>query len=40
MVLKEIAERLGELFNICVVAGEALADAIDKGVDKLFDNLK
>ena len=27
VVLKEIAERLRKLFNICVVAGEALADA-------------
>lgn len=40
-MLGKIAGKLGpELFELCKVAGEALADLLDKAVDKVFDHLE
>ena len=38
MILNEIAAKLGsELFDVCVSAGERLADTIDRGLDDFFE---
>ena len=38
MILEEIAAHFGvKLFDVCKVAGTALAEIIDKGVDKVFE---
>jgi hypothetical protein len=38
MILNEIAVKLGsELFDVCVFAGERLADTIDRGVDDFLE---
>ncbi|MBO5815368.1 MAG: hypothetical protein J6R30_04535 [Bacteroidales bacterium] len=40
-MLGKIAGKLGpELFELCKVAGEAMADFLDKAVDKVFDHLE
>ena len=40
-MLGKIAGKLGlELFGLCKVAGEAMADLLDKAVDKIFDHLE
>ena len=40
-MLGKIAGKLGpELFELCKVAGEAMADLLDKAVDKVFDHIE
>lgn len=40
-MLGKIAGKLGpELFELSKVAGEALADLLDKAVDKVFDHIE
>lgn len=40
-MLEQIAARLGKgLFAVCTAAGYALADAIDKGIDKVCENME
>ena len=40
-MLGKIAGKLGpELFGLCKVAGEAMADLLDKAGDKIFDHLE
>ena len=40
-MLGQIARKLGpELFGLCKVAGETMADLLDKAVDKIFDHLE
>lgn len=40
-MLEQLAARLGKvLFTVCTAAGQALADAIDKGIDKVCDYIE
>ena len=40
-MLEQIAARLGKgLFAVCTAAGHALADVLDKGIDKICDQIE
>jgi hypothetical protein len=40
-MLEQLAARLGKgLFMVCTAAGEALADVLDKGIDKVCDYIE
>ena len=40
-MLEQIAARLGKgLFAVCTTAGQALADALDKGINKICDQIE
>jgi hypothetical protein len=40
-MLEQLAAKLGKgLFTVCTAAGYALADAIDKGIDKVCENME